>query len=246
MTPGPRCPFEHETDCMHLQAVVFDFDGVIADTEPVHLLAFQEELRAIGLALSQQEYLDRYLGYNDREGFAAVAAASGRTLEAEEIEQLIARKTVRVQALLGSTSLLFPGVERRIREWSARVPVAIASGALRAEIDTILNATALSTCFRAIVTADDPVDSKPSPHPYMLAMSRLADGHGNGSPLRPERCVAIEDSVWGIVSARAAGMRVVAVTTSYGASALSEADLVVPAVEDLTLDMLDHVVAART
>ncbi|MDO8835430.1 MAG: HAD family phosphatase [Vicinamibacterales bacterium] len=231
---------------MQLQAIVFDFDGVIADTEPVHLLAFQEELASVGLTLSQQEYLERYLGYNDREGFAAVAAASGRTLGAEDIEQLIARKTVRVQALLRSTPLLFPGVEHRIRDWSARVPVAIASGALRAEIDTILNSTALSSCFRAIVTADDPVASKPSPAPYTLAMSRLAEGDGLGLAMRPDLCVAIEDSLWGIVSARAAGMRVVAVTTSYGASALSEADLVIPTVADLTLDMLDDVVAART
>lgn len=231
---------------MQLQAIVFDFDGVIADTEPVHLLAFQEQLASAGLTLSQEEYLERYLGYNDREGFAAVAAASGRTLGAGEIEQLIARKTVRVQALLGSTSLLFPGVDRCIRDWSTRVPVAIASGALRAEIDTILNAAALSPCFRAIVTADDPVDSKPSPAPYTLAMSRLADGHGSGSPLQPDRCVAIEDSVWGIVSARAAGMRVVAVTTSYGAGALNAADLVVPAIADLTLDALDAVVARPT
>jgi beta-phosphoglucomutase len=231
---------------MQLQAIVFDFDGVIADTEPVHLLAFQEELAAIGLTLSQQEYLDRYLGYNDREGFAAVAAASGRTLGNEEIEQLIARKTVRVQALLGSVPLLFPGVEGCIRDWSTRVPVAIASGALRAEIDTILNAAALSSCFQAIVTADDPVDSKPSPAPYTLALSRLAGGNSLGPALRPDRCVAIEDSVWGIVSARAAGMRVVAVTTSYGASALGEADLIVPGVADLTLERLHNVVAART
>jgi beta-phosphoglucomutase len=231
---------------MLLQAIVFDFDGVIADTEPVHLLAFQEQLATTGLTLSQQEYLDRYLGYNDQEGFAAVAAASGRTLGDTEIERLIACKTVRVKALLASMPLLFPGVANRIREWSAHVPVAIASGALRAEIDTILDAADLSSSFRAIVTADDPVDSKPSPGPYELAMARLAAGDGLGSALRPDRCVAIEDSRWGIVSARAAGMRVVAVTTSYGAGELGEADLVVPAVADLTLERLNNLVAACT
>jgi beta-phosphoglucomutase-like phosphatase (HAD superfamily) len=96
---------------------------------------------------------------------------------------------------------------------------------------------ALDTCFPVIVSADDPVASKPSPEPYQLALARLG-----GGTFVPSACVAIEDSRWGIVSARAAGMRVVGVTSSYAADALSEADLVVSSVADLSLTVLGQLV----
>jgi beta-phosphoglucomutase-like phosphatase (HAD superfamily) len=119
---------------MLLQAIVFDFDGVIADTEPIHLRAFQEELLALGFSLSERDYLDRYLGVSDREGFEAVSRDQGRPLDAAMVDLMIARKSVRMRAEAASASPVFPGVPDRVREWSQTVPVAIASGALRVEI----------------------------------------------------------------------------------------------------------------
>jgi beta-phosphoglucomutase len=226
---------------MSLQAIVFDFDGVIADTEPVHLEAFQEQLMSIGLELSREEYMDRYLGYSDREGFEIIAKDRGRLLAPDEIDRLIARKTVRVQELFATRPLLFPGAALRIREWAPLVPLAIASGALRAEIEVLLAAGGLVPCFPVVVSANDPVEGKPSPRPYQLAMSRLASTvPGLDGTLRPERCVAIEDSRWGIVAARAAGMRVIGVTSSYSSDELREADLVAAGVGDVTLEMLEE------
>lgn len=222
---------------MPLQAIVFDFDGVIADTEPVHLQAFQAELASLGLALSQQDYLDRYLGVTDREGFELVARDQGRELSGDVVEQLIRQKTVRMQALLASAPLVFPGVEDRVRDLARHVPIAIASGALRAEIEAVLSAVGLRSCFPVIVSADDPIEGKPSPAPYVLAMKRLAAA-GHAAEFDPAQCVAIEDSRWGITSAKAAGMRVVGVTTSYSAEALAEADCVITGVADLSLSLL--------
>jgi beta-phosphoglucomutase len=223
---------------MSLQAIVFDFDGVIADTEPVHLQAFQAELATLGLALSREDYLAKYLGVTDREAFAIVAHDQGRELTDEVIEQLVQQKTVRMQALLAATPLVFAGVDTRVRDLAAHVPVAIASGALRAEIVAVLSAVDLAACFPVIVSADDPVEGKPSPAPYQLAMQRLAAHTGLAGGFAPSRCVAIEDSHWGITAARAAGMRVVGITSSYSADALSSADHVVGSVADITLETL--------
>ena len=223
---------------MSLQAIVFDFDGVIADTEPVHLRAFQAELAGLGLSLSQQDYLDRYLGVTDREGFAVVARDQGRELTEDIVEQLVRQKTARMQALLASTPLVFPGVEDRVRDLARHVPIAIASGALRAEIEAVLSAVGLRSCFPVIVSADDPVEGKPSPAPYLLAMERLAEAAQAARGFDPARCVAVEDSRWGITAAKAAGMRVVGVTTSYSAEALGDADCVIAGVADLSLELL--------
>ncbi len=226
---------------MPLQAIVFDFDGVIADTEPVHLMAFQEGLTSIGLSLSREEYLSTYLGVTDREAFTLVASAQGRTLTDGEIDRLIREKTTRMQALLTATPLVFAGVEDRVREFAAHVPVAIASGALRAEILAVLTAVDLARDIPVIVSADDPVDGKPSPAPYLLALERLASHAREGGGFDPSRCVAIEDSRWGISAAKAAGMRVVGVTSSYSADALAAADHVVASVADLTVEMLSGI-----
>ena len=229
---------------MPLQAIIFDFDGVIADTEPIHLRGFQEELLAQGISLSERDYFDRYLGMSDREGFEAVSRDQGRPLDGEVVDLMILRKTVRVQALAASASPVFPGVPDRVREWSEAVPLAIASGALRVEIEAILAGVALRRCFSTIVSADDPVAGKPSPASYLLALDQLAAATGRAAAFDPGCCVAIEDSRWGIAAARRAGLRVVGVTSSYAASALAEADLVVSSVADLTLGALRSLVAS--
>lgn len=226
---------------MPLQAIVFDFDGVIADTEPVHLMAFQEGLASIGLSLSREDYLSTYLGVTDREAFTLVASAQGRLLTDGEIDRLIQEKTARMQALLTATPLVFAGVEDRVREFAAQVPVAIASGALRAEILAVLTAVGLAASIPVIVSADDPVDGKPSPAPYLLALERLAAHARADGGFDPSRCVAIEDSHWGISAAKAAGMRVVGVTSSYSADALAAADHVVGSVAELTVETLRQV-----
>jgi HAD superfamily hydrolase (TIGR01509 family) len=223
-----------------LQAIVFDFDGVIADSEPLHLKAFQRALAEEGMTLGEDDYFNRYLGYDDVGVFEALARDRAVAWTARHVTELVARKGMKLQALISGGEVLFPGAAAFIRAAAAEVPVAIASGALRHEIVQILEAAALDELFAAIVAAGDTPESKPSPAPYLLAFERLQARATN--TLERDRCVAIEDSVWGLESARQAGLRCVGVTTSYTAAELPGAEVVVEGLHALTLSMLDALV----
>jgi beta-phosphoglucomutase len=220
-----------------LQAIVFDFDGVIANSEPLHLRAFQQALAEDGLELSASDYYERYLGYDDVGMFEALGRERGLSMQGGRVAELVARKGDRMKSLLRSASVLFPGALEFIREAAAAVPIAIASGALRHEIDEIIGAAGVGDLFSTIVAAGDTPESKPSPAPYRLAFEQLR--HRTGRPLDPRRSVAIEDSHWGLESARGAGLRLVGVTSSYPAEELSSAELVVNGLGSLTLPTLD-------
>ena len=223
-----------------LQAIVFDFDGVIADSEPLHLKAFQRALAEEGMTLGQDEYFNRYLGYDDVGVFEAIARDRGLAWTARHVTDRVARKGMKLQELISGGEVLFPGAPAFIRAAAAEVPVAIASGALRHEIVQILESAALDELFAAIVASGDTPASKPSPAPYLLAFERLQKRAAK--QLDPQRCVAIEDSLWGLESARQAGLRCVGVTTSYTAVELPGAELVVEGLHALTLPMLDALV----
>ena len=223
-----------------LQAIVFDFDGVIADSEPLHLRAFQQALAEEGVELTPQEYYTRYLGYDDVGVFEALARDRGLPMTDRQVTALVARKGLCLQQMMHEGSVLFPGAREFIRTAAAAVPIAIASGALRHEIDEIVEAAGVADLFAVIVAAGDTPQSKPSPAPYLLAFQRLRDATGN--TLDARRCVAIEDSRWGLESAHGAGLRCVAVTNSYPAHQLPGAELVVEGLQELTLPMLDRLV----
>lgn len=218
-----------------LRAIVFDFDGVIANSEPLHFAAFRDVLAEEGIALSEADYYSRYLGFDDIGVFRAIDAR-GRWA-APDIARLVARKALRLEDLERHVSVLFPGAADAVRRAAAVVPVAIASGALGAEIRRVLDRENLSGCFTAVVAAEDTPVSKPAPDPYRRAVALLAAACGG--TLDAGDCVAIEDSRWGLESARAAGLRTVAVTSSYQASELaSAADLVIHSLESLDLTAL--------
>jgi beta-phosphoglucomutase len=223
-----------------LQAIVFDFDGVIADSEPLHLKAFQQALAEEGIMLGRAEYFDRYLGYDDVGAFAALARDRGLAWTDGHIMELVARKGMKLQAMLEAGEVLFPGAAAFVRAAAAEVPIAIASGALRHEIVRIVEAAGLHELFAAIIASGDTPESKPSPAPYLLAFEQLQ--RATGRVLERQRCVAIEDSVWGLVSARGAGLRCVGVTTSYPAAELTGAELIVDGLQVLTIPMLDALV----
>jgi beta-phosphoglucomutase len=143
-----------------------------------------------------------------------------------------------------SGAVLFPGAREFIHRAAAAVPIAIASGALRHEIDEIIGAAGVAKLFTAIVASGDTPLSKPSPDPYRLAFERLQQK--TGRTLDPRRCVAIEDSRWGLESARGAGLRCVALTTSYPAHELPGADLVADGLHTLTMQALDVLCAGQS
>jgi len=226
-----------------LQAIVFDFDGVIADSEPLHLRAFQQTLAEDGIELSAADYYSRYLGYDDVGLMQVLTADRGIAMNDRQITALVARKGAKLQEILDEGHVLFPGAVEFIRSAAAEVPIAIASGALKHEIVEIIGAAGVGDLFTAIVAAGDTPQSKPSPAPYLLAFERLRQG--SGRDLDPRRCVAIEDSRWGLESAQGAGLRCVGVTNSYSAAELQGAELVVGGLGELTLPALDRLCASK-
>ena len=225
-----------------LQAIVFDFDGVIADSEVLHLRAYQQVLAPEGITLSTDEYFDKYLGYDDVGVFKTLGRDRGVPMDDGRVKQLIARKSDRYDELSAAGDMLFPGAADFIRTAAAAVPIAIASGALTHEIEEILDRAGLRSLFTVIVGADQTERSKPHPEPYETAFQRLR--LLTGRDLIPWRSVAIEDSRWGLESARGADLRCVAVTNTYKADELRpDAELVVAGLHALTLDALDALCA---
>jgi HAD superfamily hydrolase (TIGR01509 family) len=220
-----------------LGAIVFDFDGVIADSEPLHFAAFRDILAEEGFTLSEADYYARFLGLDDTGVFESVGA--GWT--AAHIVDMTTRKAVRLETLERNRSMLFPGADAAIRRAAAAVPIAIASGARNDEIRRVLDRSGLTSCFAAIVGANDTPRSKPAPDPYLLAMARIR--RATGEPLDAAECVAIEDSCWGLESAHAAGLRTVGVAQTFGVAELAAADLVIPTVAALDVAVLRRLVS---
>ncbi len=184
---------------MLLRAVVFDFDGVIVDSEPMHLAAFQQILAREGHTLSRDDYYDRYLGFDDRGTFRQIAKDTGFVLDEATVDRWIRDKSSIVLHEMGTNPRVLPGAVDCVAALAASgVALAVASGALRAEVRAGLEAIGLLPYFRAIVGADDTTHSKPSPEPYAAALRALG--------VEPHGAVSIEDSPAGIASARAAGL----------------------------------------
>jgi beta-phosphoglucomutase-like phosphatase (HAD superfamily) len=227
-----------------LHAIVFDFDGVLADSEPLHFEVFRQVLAETGITLTADAYYARYLGYDDLGAFAAVLRDHGEPSDDARISALMAAKADRFPRLVDGRDVLFPGVKDTVRRFAEDVPLAIASGALPHEINLILEGAGLRDAFQVVVGAGETPRSKPAPDPYVRAIGLLQER----SLIPPDlnaasSCVAIEDSKWGILSAKAAGLACIAVTTSYDAAELHDADLVVPQVNRLSLDRIAALVA---
>lgn len=219
-----------------IRAVVFDFDGVIANSEPLHFRGYRDVLAPRGIALTEASYYENYLGYDDIGAFRAIAADMGATFSEADIQDLVAKKAVRLEELEKSASVLFPGARDAIERMVAAGPVAIASGALKGEILRVLDHEGLRAHFPIVVSAEDTPASKPDPAPYVLAVDLLASTHRG---LSAADCVAIEDSKWGLMSARAAGLRTVGITHTYPAAELAEsADVVIEHLDRFTPELL--------
>jgi len=222
-------------------AILFDFNGVILDDEPIHLRLFNEGLTPLGYRIDAADYYEKYVGFDDADAFTAAVADQGENLDRAALERLIREKAARYQALMDSHPPLFPGAVELIRRLADRYPLAIASGALRAEIEGVLATAGLADCFQVIVAAEDVRHGKPDPEGYLAALAAL--NYGREPALTADRCLVIEDTVAGVVAAKAAGMRCLAVAHTYRAERLQHADLVRPALAAVTLEEIEGVLA---
>ena len=219
-----------------LDAVIFDFDGIIVDTEPLHYKAFQQLLVPLGLGYSWEQYLEQYLGFDDRDAFREAFRAAGRPLSDRELKALMDAKADAFQEIVCVGVSPYPGVVELIRSISGALPLALCSGALRSDIDPILAQLALTGVFDTLVTADEVAASKPDPESYRLALARLQDIYPGR--ISAAATIAIEDTPAGIASATGAGLKVLAVTNSYAKERLTGACRVVDSLAGTDLEGL--------
>ncbi len=209
------------------QAIIFDFDGVIVDSEPIHYQAFQECLKPFGISHTYDQYVERYIGFDDRDGFAQMFQDAGKELHRDLLDRLIREKFQSFRRIVARGIQAFPGVVELIEDLGRQpLALAIASGSYRVEIEMMLDALGLRHHFPIIVTADDVAKSKPDPETYLIAYRELQ----RMRPARirsPRQCLVVEDTPTGIAAARKAGLPVLAVAHSYAPDRLQDADMLV-------------------
>lgn len=217
-----------------MDALIFDFDGVVVDSEPVHLWGFQQVLADVGVELSQRDYYEKYLGFDDHDCLAAALTAGGMRYSETLLKELTDRKTKLVQQAYRESVKPLGGAVELIRAADdAGIALAVCSGALRKEIELASQTIGVWDCFGAIVSAEDVSKGKPDPEGYAIALQRL--GEKLGRELAPGNCAVVEDSPAGIEAAVGAGLHVLAVTNSYRRDALQSAGLVVDSLEEVSL-----------
>jgi beta-phosphoglucomutase len=226
-------------------ATLFDFNGVLVDDEHVHLAAFRDVLRPLGLGVTDADYNDRYLGFDDVGAFRAILTDAGRAFTDADVRALVEAKKPAYMKRIGAELRIFDGAADLVRRRAERGTVGIVSGALEAEIRYCLARMGVLDRVAFIVSAEMCAECKPHPEGYLEALRRLqlqpssaGDARSAG---RVRGVVVIEDSLAGIQSARAASLRCAAVTHSYPRAQLEAAgaDVVAASLAELTDALLD-------
>lgn len=216
-------------------ATLFDFDGVLVDSEPVHLAAFNDVLVSRGISIDAATYAESYMSLDDAGVFRLALARSGRPPAEDEVRALVDAKSPRFLARFAASFAPYPGAVDTLVRRAGRGPVGIVSGALRPEIVFALEKMGLARSVSFIVSAERTTASKPDPEPYRLALDELRRlGHRG-------EAVVIEDSLGGVASAKGAGLRCVAVAHTVSCVALEHAgaDAVVATLADVTDALLE-------
>jgi beta-phosphoglucomutase len=199
--------------------ILFDFNGVIIDDEPQHCEALVATLAEYGYSLDRETYYRDYLGFDDRECFRFSFQRMGRPWNDDDVSEAIARKHQLYEHAVRSSLRLVPGAAEFVENAALDgFQLAVVSGALRSEIDLVLELAGLRPHFCEVVAAEDVSACKPDPGGYQRARQLL--------DLPPSRCVVIEDSLPGLLAARSAGLRCAMLATSHPEDACQGADLV--------------------
>jgi HAD superfamily hydrolase (TIGR01509 family) len=229
---------------MAIRAIIFDLDGTLADTEPLHFEAFNAVLRPYGIEVSRTEYFNRLIGYDDHDCFATLLREHGKPADPAVIRDLIALKTGVYQATIAGRQVLFPGAMDFVRYCARRFPLALVTGTLRAEAEMILQKAQLRNLFVDIVTAEEIGQGKPAPDGFEAALGHLAFLLRVRPPIVAAECLVIEDTAAGVEAARRAGMHVLAVEHTVSASELKFADLIRPSLAETDLDEVLYLLQA--
>jgi HAD superfamily hydrolase (TIGR01509 family) len=198
-------------------ATFFDFNGVLVNDEVVHFETFREVLAGQGVALSEHDYLHKYLGFDDAGAFRAILEDAGQQPSAAHIAELIEAKRPLYMTRARASLPTFAGAAELVQRRAAAGPALVVSGALRDEIELGLEVLGVRSCIQAIVSAEDTKVCKPDPEGYVLGIQWLAE---RGQEAAARRGLVIEDSLAGVEAAKAAGLPCIGVTHTY-----SEAEL---------------------
>jgi len=225
-----------------LKAVIFDFDGVITDSEVIHFRTFNMVLEPFGVTLSKHEYYANYLGLSDLDLIKQLIAEGRLDIGNGEVEELCRQKNKAFEKLMKEDGNIIDGVREFLNRLRKNdILMAICSGALLSEIMLILEDARISGFFETVVSADQVKKGKPHPDGFLLAMKRLDKKHN--LDIKPADCVVVEDSRWGLQAAKAAGMHSLAITNSYDAGELKIAEKIVDHLNEVTIDMLREICA---
>ncbi|HBB32383.1 MAG TPA: HAD family phosphatase [Cyanobacteria bacterium UBA8803] len=234
---------------MTLKAVLFDFNGVIIKDEAIHQQLIEELLLQENLRPSLEDYREVCLGRSDRVCLRELLKKRGRVVEESYLTRLVNRKTeaYRTQLEALPTLPIYPGLEDLIFKIRvAQLPMGVVSGALRSEIEQVLNRAQLLSYFSVIVGSDDIKVSKPEPDGYLLAVERLNQQYADLKATSSD-CLAIEDTPAGIEAAKRAGMQVVGVANTYPFHMLQrQANWTVDYLNELELDRVQEVYSRST
>jgi HAD superfamily hydrolase (TIGR01509 family) len=222
-----------------LRALIFDFDGVLVDSEPLILKLTQEMAAQEGWTVSAEEYYRDYLALDDRGIVEHLYRSHGRPIDRARRDALVAWKTRAYAQIIRDGLPPMPGAVAFVRKTAEEFTLAIASGSLRGEIEHLLHKLGLREEFRVLATAEECEHSKPAPDVYLNALARLRELPAlQDPPLAATECLAIEDAPLGVAAAHAAGIRCLALTHSRPATELQHADWVAREFADLDLEKI--------
>ena len=222
-----------------LQALIFDFDGVITDSEVLHLRSFNQVLSQYGIRIETKVYYRDYLGLTDVDLFRVMIEKGLLKVDSTKIEILLKQKKQAFEKLAKTEGRIIEGVRDFLQMLSQNsIKTAICSGALLVEIELILQEANLRSFFEVIVAADHVRKGKPNPEGFLLTLRKLNEK--SQTQISAGHCVVVEDSHWGLEAAIAAKMHTIAVTNSYDADQLTQAEKIVPQLDQLTITDLQQ------
>ena len=206
-----------------IKAVIFDWDGTLADTKKAVVQSFQKTLGEAGCSVSD-EFIERRIGIGTKKTIIEALRECHMRRDVSTLEKL-ANEKIRIQAELTDIVTLFDGVNELLEALQGRIKIGLATMSSRKVVDKLLPEKKIESCFDVVVTADEIVKPKPDPEIFLVSAARLG--------VKPEDCVVVEDSVFGVRAAKAAEMRCIAVSSGvYSREELAEEN------PDLMIDSL--------